>query len=294
MKRALYLITIFAVLVGLFASVTPAQAGTSNPPWPMFDKTVLEKMYQSALTMLPKQAASIEKAKTTEVTNAQTYIDKKKAEGKDTVAMEAALAAFVAKLPEIQALHDKAAAILATHAGFDADGKVIDLEKAIETAFEANGYIMEASGMLTEARFNLAKVIGDWKKIEASLPRDYRTLKLASKLQQKKLDAQPKIVARTQTYINKMKAAGKDTTELDAALVEFQASIAAAQVKHDEAAAILATHAGFDDSGKVIDQAAAKTTVDTAKAAILESNKILGDAYNKLMTVMAAWKKAHR
>lgn len=293
MKRFLNVVTIVVLLAGLLMSATPVLADWPTPPPPQQNNTWLEKGLVNAKILLEKQQASLDKATTKDVPDTQAYIDKKKAEGKDTAAMEAALAAFVAKLPAIQVKLDEAAAILAEHKGYDVDGKVTDQWLAMETFWGITGNAMEAAGELTEARFELYKVVGDWKKIEASLPRDYRKLKLANKLQEKKLAYTEKVVTRTQKYIDKQAAAGKDVTDLNTAVAAYKAKVAEAQVKHDEAAAILTTHAGFDDHGQVIDQAAAQTTVDTAKAALLEADKLVNQAYNELMTAMAAWKKTH-
>lgn len=63
----------------------------------------------------------------------QALIDKATAKGWDTSGIQAALDALSAVIPAVQAAHDPGAAIIATHAGFDATGKVIDRTTAVAT-----------------------------------------------------------------------------------------------------------------------------------------------------------------
>jgi hypothetical protein len=64
----------------------------------------------------------------------QTLIDKASAKGFDTSAIQAALNALSAVIPAVQVAHAPGAAIITSHAGFDATGKVTDRTTAIATA----------------------------------------------------------------------------------------------------------------------------------------------------------------
>ena len=64
----------------------------------------------------------------------QTLIDKANQKGWDTSAVQAALNALSAVIPAVQAAHNPGAALIASHTGFDADGKVTDRTSAIATA----------------------------------------------------------------------------------------------------------------------------------------------------------------
>ncbi len=57
--------------------------------------------------------------------------------------------------------------------------------------------------------------------------------------------------------IEKAKANGIDTSELETALAQFKGQMARAEHTHDEAAAIIDAHAGFNGGGKVTDAAQA-------------------------------------
>ena len=60
------------------------------------------------------------------IARAQSLLDKANQKGWDTTAVQAALNAFAAVIPAAQAAHDAGAAIISSHNGFDADGKVTD------------------------------------------------------------------------------------------------------------------------------------------------------------------------
>jgi hypothetical protein len=67
------------------------------------------------------------------ITKVQVLIDKANGKGWDTSAVQAALNAFSTVIPAAQAAHNKGAAIIASHAGFDANGKVTDRITAAAT-----------------------------------------------------------------------------------------------------------------------------------------------------------------
>ena len=87
--------------------------------------TRLQKTYQLQGNRLAKAHDAIAKA--------QTLIDKANGKGWDTSAVQVALTAFSAVIPAAQSAHDVGAAIISSHAGFDADGKVTDRTTAIAT-----------------------------------------------------------------------------------------------------------------------------------------------------------------
>lgn len=76
------------------------------------------------------------------ITNAQSLIDKANQKGWDTSAVQVALNAFTAIIPTAQAAHNPGAAIIASHNGFNADGKVTDRAVAVETV-KALGQVLK-------------------------------------------------------------------------------------------------------------------------------------------------------
>lgn len=136
---------------------------------------------------------------------------------------------------------------------------------------------------------------------EPSGERDGRRLTLMYKKLQRWLDLQAKHLeragagtAKVQQLIDRAKAEGKDTSALEAALAAFRASLADAQAKHDEAANILRTHAGFDDNGQVTDKELAKRTLESAGQALKEAHQILRDAEHALKVAIREWRQANR
>jgi len=136
---------------------------------------------------------------------------------------------------------------------------------------------------------------------EPSGERDGRRLELAFKKLNRWLEAQAKHLERAsngqpklQELIERAKANGKDVSALEAALAAFNASVAEAQAAHDEAAAILSSHAGFDANGKVIDKELAKQTLESAGEALKEAHQILREAEKTLKQAVREWMKANR
>ena len=68
------------------------------------------------------------------IARVQALIDKANQKGWDTSSVQAALNALSAVIPAVQTAHAPGAAIVTGHAGFDADGIVIDRTIAIGTA----------------------------------------------------------------------------------------------------------------------------------------------------------------
>ncbi|MDK1117710.1 MAG: hypothetical protein QGM50_02860 [Anaerolineae bacterium] len=63
----------------------------------------------------------------------QGFIDRLEENGKDVTGLQAALDTFEDALKEAHPIYESAKGIVNSHQGFDADGKVTDHEKAIET-----------------------------------------------------------------------------------------------------------------------------------------------------------------
>jgi len=96
----------------------------------------------------------------------QTFIDEQK--GKDTSALEAALAAFNQQVAAAQGKHDNAASILSAHAGFDENGQVTNREAARETVKSAHEALANARKTLWQAERDLRKALKDWRQANKS------------------------------------------------------------------------------------------------------------------------------
>jgi hypothetical protein len=93
----------------------------------------------------------------------QSYIDEQKALGKDTSAMETALATFKQAITSAQSYHDQAASLLANPAGFDSNGQVTDAKTARQTLHSAGQALRQAHTTLTTASLNLRVVVKEFR-----------------------------------------------------------------------------------------------------------------------------------
>jgi hypothetical protein len=110
------------------------------------------------------------------------------------------------------------------------------------------------------------------------LEKVYARLQEFSSKQAERLANSDEFIARIEARIAKLKEHGVDTSEVEAALTNFTAQLPIAQAAHDSAAATLATHAGFDDNGKVTDPATARETVRSAATDLNTCRQTLKDA----------------
>ncbi len=73
------------------------------------------------------------------ITKGQDLINKAKANGKDTSALQTALDAFSAAVKQAQSIYQSAQGIVSSHSGFDANGQVTDQAQALTTVQNLGG-----------------------------------------------------------------------------------------------------------------------------------------------------------
>lgn len=98
---------------------------------------------------------------------------------------------------------------------------------------------------------------------------------------------------RTQSYIDEKKAAGLDTSSLEAALASYRTQIAEAQTFHDQAVGVLATHSGFDDAGTMTDLTAARVTIADAAGDLGQARVRLANAVFNLRQAVKDFRQAN-
>ena len=132
------------------AGSTPATPAPANPAAPQANGAVaiarLERLYKVEQGVLERQATVLSNAERL-ISRAENIVQRLKARGLDTSKLEAALKDLKADLAQAQTDHDQAAGILATHAGFDAQGKVTDRQLARQTVVDAGKAIALALGI---------------------------------------------------------------------------------------------------------------------------------------------------
>jgi hypothetical protein len=159
----------------LAASPLPAYAAGDTPPTPPAPDAAarsgatLEHLNQREQTAMGIQADHL--AKAGEVAGkVQEWIDKLAEQGQDVTDLEAALASFKDSLGSAQSPHDQAAGILDTHAGFDGNGKVTDLQAARETVRSAGQALRECRRTLLQAARDLRQAVRTWRQAHRPSP----------------------------------------------------------------------------------------------------------------------------
>jgi ABC-type transporter Mla subunit MlaD len=164
-KLMLGLLSGILALGAALSVAAPTYAAEGTPPATAGEREYrrLERLYERLQRGLEAQAGHLDRAD--EIAGkVQEFIDKAKGEGKDTSALEAALASATAKVADAQAKHDSAAATLAAHAGFDDDGQVTDAATARQTLESAGRNLRDAHRLLTDARIELRRAIQDFRQ----------------------------------------------------------------------------------------------------------------------------------
>ncbi len=125
------------------------------------------------------------------------------------------------------------------------------------------------------------------------LERAYQREQMALDHQSDRLEFAALIAGDVEEWIEYLKDQGEDTGELEAALANFNTGLAEAQAHHDDAAAILGEHAGFDEDGKVVDRPQAIDTLRRAGRALRDAHRALSDATIDLHTAIRDWRYDH-
>jgi hypothetical protein len=127
-------LVVLVVTVGLaafpFAGASAASLNGQTAPQP--DNSRLEKTWAREQAIYRREGTRLANSSNF-IARIQILIDKANQKGWDTSSLQAALNSFSAVLPAVQAAHASGAAIIASHAGFDSNGKITDRSAAIAT-----------------------------------------------------------------------------------------------------------------------------------------------------------------
>ena len=132
--------------------------------------------------------------------------------------------------------------------------------------------------------------VGADTRLEFQLQR----LQLVLQGQGLRLDMSRTIITQTQTWIDALKAEGKDTSALQSALDAFSGQVQAMQAAHDKAKSILDAKAGFDAGGKVVDADQARQTVKDARQAMKEAHQSIKSASDAFRDAVKAFRQANK
>ncbi len=144
-----------ALLVALLVAALPltsvfaaASQDTATPPAPTPVSTDrLENAWAREQNAYSRIGQLLDRAPTM-IENIQALIDKAKANGKDVSAVQAALDTFSAAVQSVQPVYKSIGDLIASHPGFDANGKVTDSAQATQTVKEVHADMLQIRDLL--------------------------------------------------------------------------------------------------------------------------------------------------
>ena len=133
-KKTIVLALVAALGVAALPFVSVAAAGQNDPPAPQgqLSNDRLERVWARQLRIYERIGDRFEHADSM-TTRLQNLINRAAQNGKDLSAVQSALDAFEAALPDAKSAYESAESMVDTHQGFDDSGKVTDTETARAT-----------------------------------------------------------------------------------------------------------------------------------------------------------------
>ena len=157
LKKGLFFALVLALLFAALPTPSASAKGLSEGSAPP-DPSRLEKVWARERRIFSR----VEKLFTRGDTLSEKILprlDKADARGLDTAAVRQALSDFEASLDAARPSYEAAAAIIAAHEGFDAEGKVTDAEQARETVQSLAAALKEIRAATLEKGRSLRQAI---------------------------------------------------------------------------------------------------------------------------------------
>ncbi len=101
------------------------------------------------------------------------------------------------------------------------------------------------------------------------------------------------LISRVQDLIDKANGRGWDTSAVQAALNALSTVIPSVQTAHAPGAKIIASHAGFDSTGKVTDSATAIATVKSLAQVLKDTRAAMNGTWKALREAAKDFRDAH-
>ncbi len=267
-RKWMLTLSLLALVLGAVTSPAMAQGSQEDPQTRL--ETAWERLTK-AYARVENQQAQYDAF----VASVQARLDLAAGQGVDVQAAQAALAAFVQAVEMAQPLYAQAAALVADHNGFAADGQVQDEAQAAESVRALAEALRALRQTVAPAARDLKQALADLQQ-ETRLERDWaRWREVLSRLEKRNANRDD-FLARLQARLEKAAAEGADVTEAQAALDDFLAALDAAQPLLAEAGRIAETHAGFTTDGQLTEATQAITTIQS-----------LGDVLRQLRALLA-------
>jgi hypothetical protein len=107
------------------------------------------------------------------------------------------------------------------------------------------------------------------------LEKTFQGLKKLLEMEGKQLERVKNFITRLEENLKKAKENGKDMPQLAKSIETNKQKLSAAQAAYGKAGALIKTHAGYDDNGKVTDQEKAISTIKEGRKLLFEVQKEL-------------------
>ena len=176
-RKTISISLLAAFILGLFSAAIPAGSVSAaaptdeTPPPPAGEEHApgklviarLQRMYRVIHRRSDIQTRSLGRAEKF-TKRSEEIIANLKEKGKDVTELENALAGFKIDLARATDAHETSQDILNTHAGFDEDGKVVDVDQARSTIKSAQENIHQCRITLHESTHKLREVIQKFRE----------------------------------------------------------------------------------------------------------------------------------
>ncbi|HMD88268.1 MAG TPA: hypothetical protein VKF38_03815 [Anaerolineaceae bacterium] len=295
-KKHFYSIVSFfalvAVVASLFTFVSPVYAST--PPTGIY--SYLMGQYKSEQLQLTAQVTVLMNTRN-ERNTLTALITKGEAAGEDISELTMTMQNFSIDIEVAEKNLELAHSVLSTHNGFDNNGNITDPYAAGLTVSAVQQALNDCHNALLLADHTVNKGMNDWvhlnNDINDWLNKNYQFDQGWLYYERLALNNRATLTTNTQNMITRENGKGKNTTDLVSALSAFQSKLASAQSSYNTAAGILTTHTGFDAKGNVMNQSAARATVNSAGQALGTAEMLFKQATTALNQAIQAWNKSH-
>ena len=168
MKTLFQKLFLIVTLLSFILLAVPAQsalaAGPNDPPDPERAKTRLEWVFANLKLTVQRIDLNLE-YEDEFIARIEELVAKAKENGKDVSALEAALADYKKAVEASKPLYEQAAQLAQTHEGFDANGKVTDLDKARETVKQLGETLKQHREVMGEALKALREALKTFREV---------------------------------------------------------------------------------------------------------------------------------
>lgn len=249
--------------------------GTSDPTTPPTSSTIPDLRLEVAWAKLQAAHARLQVMfdfASQHTSDVQQLIDQAKATGQDVTAIQGALNQLEAAIQQAQPVLDGTTAVISSHAGFDDKGNVTDAATATQTVKDVAQDDMQIRSIVSPAQQAFQQALEAFRQAGGTAPNRTQAADLRLELAWARLQANharmevlfgfsDQRTAEIQQLIDRAKANGKDVAGVQTALDNLEAAVKQAEPIFESATGDLASHQGFDGSGKVTDITSATQTV---------------------------------